>query len=120
MIQIHLEHLQFYAYHGLFKEERLVGNDFIVDIKLDYLPDKKIIDSIDETIDYSKVYEMIAQRMKTPSELLETIATEFCYQLMGTYESVQSIQFSIKKLHPPIKQFIGNVGVSFQLNRSEL
>jgi dihydroneopterin aldolase len=120
MIHIHLEQLQFYAYHGLYSEERLLGNEYIVDIKIDYQPDKKIIHSIDETIDYSKVYEMIAQRMKIPTDLLETIATEFCFQLMVKYQNVESIYFSIKKLHPPINQFIGNVGVSFQLKRSEI
>jgi dihydroneopterin aldolase len=120
MIQIHLEQLHFYSFHGLYQEEKLIGNDYTVDIILDHQPTKKIIHSIEETIDYSKVYEMIVQRMKTPTDLLETIATEFCYEIMKKYDSVQNIHFSIKKLHPPISQLIGNVGVSFQLNRSDL
>jgi dihydroneopterin aldolase len=120
MIQIHLEQLQFYAYHGLYQEERSLGNEYIVDIHIDYQPKQKIIYSIEETIDYSKVYELIAKRMKVPSDLLETIATEFCFQLMEKFSSVQGVQFRIKKMHPPIKQFIGNVGVSFQLKRSDL
>jgi dihydroneopterin aldolase len=120
MMQIHLEQLQFYAYHGLYQEERVLGADFIVDIMIDYQPTNKIVQFIDETIDYSKVYEMIALKMKKPTELLETIATEFCFQLMDKYQSIQLVQFSIKKLHPPIHQFVGNVGVTFQLKRSEL
>jgi 7,8-dihydroneopterin aldolase/epimerase/oxygenase len=120
MIQIHLDQLQFYAYHGLYQEERILGNDYLVDITLDHQPENFMIQSIDETVDYSKIYQMIAQRMKIPTELLETIATEFCVEVMKKYLSVQAIQISIKKLHPPIPQFIGNVGVSVHIKRSEL
>ena len=120
MIQIHLEQLQFYADHGLFQEEKLLGNEYLVDIHLDYQPNKKFINAIDETIDYSKVYELISQRMKLPTDLLETIATEFCHQMMEKYETLQSIHFSIKKMHPPINQLIGHVGVKFQLKRSDI
>lgn len=120
MITIHLEQLRFFAYHGLFKEEQLLGNEFLVDIHLQYQPQQKTIHSIDDTIDYTLVYEMIAKRMKQPTELLETIATEFCNQLMENFVSVESIQISIKKLNPPIANFIGTVGVSYQLNRKDL
>jgi 7,8-dihydroneopterin aldolase/epimerase/oxygenase len=120
MIQIHLEQLQFYAYHGLYPEERLIGGSYLVDIILEHQQQNQLIYSIEETIDYSKVYQMIEQRMKIPTDLLETIATEFCFQIMNEFETVQSIQFKIKKLQPPIHQIIGNVGVSFHLKRSEL
>jgi dihydroneopterin aldolase len=120
MIQILLEQLHFFAYHGLYPEERILGNNYTVDIHVTYLPNTQLIRSIDQTIDYSIVYEMIAKRMKEPTALLETIATEFCYQLMEKFVSVQTIQFSIKKFNPPITKYVGNVGVSFQLKRSEI
>ena len=120
MITIHLEQLRFFAYHGLFKEEQLLGNEFLVDIHLQYQPHQKTIHSIDETVDYTLVYEMIANRMKQPTELLETIATEFCNQVMADFTSVDSIEISIKKLNPPIPKFLGTVGVTYQLNRKDL
>lgn len=120
MIQIHLEDLSFYAYHGLYKEERLLGNYFIVDIKIEYQPTQKIINNIHETIDYTVLYDLISKRMKIPTELLETIATEFCYQVMEQFNTVQSVQFKIKKQHPPIHELNGNIGVSFSLERTSL
>ncbi len=120
MIQIFLEQLQFYAYHGLYPEERILGNNYMVDIRVTYQANTKLLHSIEQTIDYSIVYELITQRMKKPTDLLETIATEFCHQLMEKFESIQTIQFSIKKMKPPITKMIGNVGVSFLLKRSEL
>ena len=120
MIRIHLEQLQFYAYHGLYKEESVLGNEYIVDITLEYQPEQKLISTIDQTVDYTKIYELIAQRMKIQTDLLETIASEFCYQILHQFKSVDSIFFTIKKLNPPISQCRGNVGVSYQLNRSDL
>lgn len=119
MITIHLEQLRFFAYHGLFEEERLLGNDFLVDIQLQYHPHQKMIYAIEETIDYTQVYEMIANRMKEPTDLLETIATDFCNQVMVKFAAVDTIQIYIKKLNPPIATFIGTVGVSYQLNRKD-
>jgi dihydroneopterin aldolase len=58
--------------------------------------------------------------MKAPSDLLETIATDFCFQIMKEFPSVNFVEFKIKKMNPPIKKFIGNVGVSFCLKRSEM
>ena len=120
MITIHLEQLRFFAYHGLFKEEQLLGTEFLVDIHLQYQPNQKIIQSINETVDYTLVYEMIANRMKQPTELLETIATEFCYHVMEKFNAVETIQISINKLTPPIAKFTGTVGVSYELNRKDL
>ncbi len=120
MMKIHLEQLHFFAYHGLYEEERILGNEFVVDLCIQYQPNQKIIHSITETVDYTVVYDLLHQRMMVPTELLETIATDFCNQVMDKFPSVQVIEFSIKKIQPPIQKFVGNVGVSFQLKRSEL
>jgi dihydroneopterin aldolase len=120
MIKIHLDQLEFFAYHGVYEEERMLGSEFLVDICIHYLPNQKIIRSINETIDYTVVYDLLEQRMKIPTDLLETIATEFCHQLMDRFPSVQMVEFGIKKLHPPIQKFVGSVGVSFQFKRSDL
>ncbi|MEI8075398.1 MAG: dihydroneopterin aldolase [Bacteroidota bacterium] len=120
MIKIHLDQLEFFAYHGLFEEERMLGSEFLVDICIHYQPSQKIIRSINETIDYTVVYDLLEQRMKIPTNLLETIATEFCHQLMDTFPTIQMVEFGIKKLNPPIQKLVGSVGVSIQLKRSEL
>jgi dihydroneopterin aldolase len=120
MITIHLEQLRFFAFHGLYEEEQLLGNEFLVDIHLQCQPHQKTIHSIDETVDYTLVYEMIANRMKQPTALLESIATEFCNQVMEHFTIVDTIQISIKKLNPPISKFTGTVGVTYQFNRKDL
>ena len=118
MLTIHLDAVKFYAYHGIFEEEKTLGNNYVVDIKIEVSNNKQIIHSIAETIDYAEVFNMLQKRMQIPTPLLETIATEFCHTILNTFHLASSIDFSIKKMNPPIEKFIGNVGVQFKLKRS--
>ncbi|MEI6585999.1 MAG: dihydroneopterin aldolase [Sediminibacterium sp.] len=118
MLTIHLDAVKFYAYHGIFKEEKTLGNNYVVDIKIEVSTNNQIVQSISETIDYAEVFNMLQKRMQIPTPLLETIATDFCYTILNKFQLASSIDFSIKKMNPPIEEFIGNVGVQFKLKRS--
>ena len=53
MGQIHIEGMEFYAYHGHYSEEKKVGNNFIVDVKM--YTDMSIAsatDDLDDAVDY--------------------------------------------------------------------
>lgn len=117
MIKIHLNNLQFHAYHGLFEEEQILGNDFEVNISIEQKLVNEKIESIHQTIDYSKVYAIVKERMEQATPLLETIAQEVCTKILDEFDLAEKIHFSIKKLNPPITQFQGNVGISFELSR---
>ena len=73
---IQLNDVQFYGYHGLYKEEQELGNTFIVNLAIDFVPSVESITNINETIDYVQVYELIKTRMQIPTPLLETIAED--------------------------------------------
>ena len=120
MLSIQLDAVKFYAYHGIFEEEKTIGNHYIVDISIQVSTNKKIIAAIAETIDYALVFEMLQNRMQIPTPLLETIASEFCYEILHRFPLATSIDFNIKKMHPPIEKLVGNVGVRFILQRSSL
>jgi len=52
--------------------------------------------------------------------LLETIATELALAIFERFDFIEEVKISIKKLTPPIVQFEGTVGVSFELKRADL
>jgi dihydroneopterin aldolase len=66
---IYLNNLRFHAYHGLFDEEKIIGNEFVVNVEI-VLLNEQIISDLNQSIDYSKVYEIIKDIMKTPTPLL--------------------------------------------------
>jgi 7,8-dihydroneopterin aldolase/epimerase/oxygenase len=117
MMFIHLHNLNFYSFHGVHEEERILGADYELNISAGFGPSTDIIRELDETLDYTAVYDLVKQRMAVPTPLLETIAMEISAAIQSKYPSVDKIFISIKKLYPPINNFEGSVGVSFEWNK---
>jgi dihydroneopterin aldolase len=112
---IHLHHLEFFAFHGLYEEERIVGNNFMVSIDVDFESDD-IISSISDTIDYSVVYEIVKKRMLIPTDLIEVVAEEISNAIHKDFPQIKQIKIFIQKSNPPVIGFKGSVGVSLQKN----
>lgn len=117
MMVVHLKGLKFHGFHGLHPEEGVAGGSFEMDIDLTYNPSSEVITSIDETIDYSLVYEMVKALMNKPSALLETIAMQLAKELSSQFESLTAIDVTLYKLHAPIENFSGKVGVTYKWKR---
>ncbi len=112
MFTIHLNNLQFYSHHGIHEEERILGNEYEVDVDVQF-DEKKPITKIDETINYVKIFELIKQRMHIPTALLETVAQDLADQIYLTDTRIRSISVTIEKKNPPIANIEGTVGVSY-------
>jgi dihydroneopterin aldolase len=113
-IQIKLNELRFYSFHGLFPEEKILGGEFEVNVIVKFATPATIIDSIHQTPNYVSLFNLIKEEMKIPRELLETIAMSIGKGIKIQFPVTDYVRVSIKKLHPPIKQFVGNVEVVFE------
>ena len=116
MLTIHLEQILFRSYHGIYEEERINGNDFLVDVTVMYHPSGSI-NRIEETINYADVFELVRKRMAIATPLLETVAMDIAGLILEDFKIAEKVRITIKKLNPPIKNFNGKVGVSFELKR---
>lgn len=99
-----LKSLHFKGYHGYYKEEREQGNDFEVDIifRAD-LREAGDSDELADTIDYQKVLANVKDVMHgPPQKLIETLAKKIGDQLFEQFTQVESIEVSVRKLHPPL------------------
>lgn len=110
---IHLHKLIFFSHHGIHEEEKILGTEFEVNVALEIHQSQKI-DSIHQTLNYVTVYEIIKKRMAIATPLLETIVEDLMNEIHQSSTLIKSISISIKKLHPPIPNFIGSVGVSLK------
>ena len=59
LLTISLNNVRFRAYHGVYPEERQKGNDFVVNMQVSYVPGAGTIISLDDTIDYAALFEII-------------------------------------------------------------
>ncbi len=117
MLSIHLHNLHFFSFHGLHEEEAVLGNEYEVNLAVSFQPRNFPVRELEETLDYTKLYKLVKLRMAQPTPLLETIATEIVEAIRSQHSQVQKISISIKKLYPPINNFEGAVGVSFEWNK---
>lgn len=117
MLKIELANLQFHGYHGVHEDELKTGGNFEVNMSVYFMPEYIPVRLLQDTVDYTLLYELVKQRMQTPAKLLETLATEIAQQVLDKFIQVEEITVEIKKLNPPIAFFNGTVAASFTLKR---
>lgn len=119
MLTIHLHHLHFFAYHGIYEEEKLLGNHFELNLNIRHSPQQLPVQHLSDTVDYVSVYELVRERMAIPTPLLETVVTEIAKEILNRFALAEEVFISIRKMYPPIPHMHGrgSVGVSFELKR---
>lgn len=116
-MKILLNDLRFYGYHGLYDAEQRSGTYFIVNIELKYT-EAKVINTIEETVNYAEVFELVKTEMGIATPLLETLAHRISGNILARFSLIEHITISIEKEAPPIPNFNGrSVGVVLELNR---
>jgi dihydroneopterin aldolase len=113
---IQLHNLRFFAYHGLYEEEKILGNEFDVNISMMVKSPKEAKVSINDTINYADVHELVKEIFKQREDLLETICINIGIAIKNKFPQLKKLSIQIIKLHPPITAFTGSVSVTYQKN----
>ena len=113
MFTISLNNLQFHSFHGVYEEEKLLGNLYEVNIELT-VDGKELVTELDQTVNYESVYEITAQRMMVPTPLLETVAQDLAGLIYAADKRTMSVKVNIQKKHPPVATIQGVVGVTYK------
>jgi dihydroneopterin aldolase len=113
LITIQLANLKFFSFHGIYEEEKILGNNFEVSVDIS-LETEENITTMQQTINYASVYEIIKQRMAIPTALLETLAQDLALKIYEYDNRIKSITVTVEKKNPPISNMQGSVCVSFK------
>lgn len=102
--RILLNGMRFYGYHGVIMEEKQLGQWFEIDLEISCnLKKAAKSDNIYDTIDYSRVYELVKSIVEGPSKnLIEVLAGEIAEAVLKIPQ-VQKILVRVKKPEVPIK-----------------
>ena len=104
MATIALEGMQFYAYHGYYEEERIIGSNYLVDVYITAATKKAATtDDLKDTINYETVYLIVEAEMRHPSQLLEQVNQRIITGLKHQFSKMQAVQVGIRKLKPPLE-----------------
>jgi len=112
---IEIEGMEFYAYHGHFAEEQIVGNRFVVDVAL-FTDCSKAAksDDLDDALNYQSVYQSVNEEMQIKSHLLENVAGRILNRLYEDFKSIEKAKVKISKLCPPMGGQIEKVSVTLE------
>jgi len=98
---IALEGLEFYAYHGVYEEETLLGNRFTIDVYIETSFDEAAFeDNVFKTINYETVFLVCQAEMRKPTKLIETLAQNIIYALKHQFNNIQEVKIRIGKQNP--------------------
>lgn len=100
---ISIENMEFYAFHGHYHEEQIVGSKFLVNLTIEADLDKaSVSDALKDTINYQAVYRVVKEEMEKKSKLLESIAKRIIDSLYAHFENIQKVTVKVSKMNPPI------------------
>lgn len=98
-----LKNVRCYAYHGVLPQERQVGGDYLVSLRVGYPLEKAMkSDQVADTINYAELYALVQREMSQPSHLLEHVAHRIATAIEKTWPLVCSIDLEVAKLNPPM------------------
>ena len=114
---IQIAGLQTFGYHGLFKEERSLGQKFTfdIDVTLNPAPTHRD-DSLDASIRYDAVVDAavsLAGEMKYHT--LEALGEAVAIGLLRRFALIDTICVGVSKFSPPIPHTLSKVGIAVRL-----
>lgn len=111
-----LRNLRFHAYHGVVAQERLVGNDYEISLRLKVNVSRAIeSDDVADTINYAEVYQLVATVMAQPVNLVERVAGLIGEQLFHRWRQIETADIEVVKLNPPMGADCDGAGVELHL-----
>lgn len=112
--------MEFYGYHGLFPEEKKLGQRFLVDVDL-HTSLKKAgeTDQMEYSIDYGHAFQLVKNVVEGPSKnLIEAVAHQIAMELFQNFSLLTACRVKVIKPDPPIPGNYQSVAVEIYRERS--
>ena len=114
--------LAIYAHHGVFAEEKLLGQRFLLDIQLRVqAPEALISDDIVRSVSYAHVIEE-AKNFFTEQvyNMIETAADRLATHLLQRFSKATSVSVTVHKPSAPIAAQFDSISATVEKTREDL
>lgn len=121
MDKIILKDMAFYGYHGLLKEESVLGQKFFIDIEIETdTKEAGINDDFTKTINYAEVYEITREFTEDNRfNLIEALAENIAAEVLNRFDIAHSVMVRIRKKEAPVKGIFDYMGVEIRRYQNE-
>jgi len=108
--------LRLKGYHGVLPQEKVVGNDYIINLSIAVDLSKAIeSDNLNDTISYAEVFDIVKKTMQVKCDLIEKVAGNIAKELFKAFENINELKISITKLNPPMGADCSGASVELHL-----
>ena len=115
-----MNEMKFYAFHGCYREEKRIGNHFIVDLTMDTNMAKETkSDELNDALNYVEVYELVKQEMAIRSQLLEHLSGRILDRLFEHFPQLDKATVCVAKMKPPVGGEMKSVSVRQKRERKK-
>ncbi|MFA6308776.1 MAG: dihydroneopterin aldolase [Clostridia bacterium] len=121
MDKIVIKNMELYGFHGVLDEERVNGQNFFVDVELKLKLNKaSSTDSLEDTVDYSKIFGLISDINEfSKFRLIEKFAGTICKEILARFEKVIEIKVKVRKPEAPIDFEFDYIEVELKRGRDD-
>lgn len=107
---IEVKRIRVFAHHGCLPEEARIGGHYSVDIAVnaDFIKAEES-DQLADTIDYSRVVEIVKEQMSIRSALVEHVAKRILSVLRSEWPAADRWRVRVVKERPPVNGDVGCV-----------
>ncbi len=121
MDKIIIKDLNIFAYHGVHDEEKIKGQNFVLDISVWVDLSKPCVsDCVNDTVSYSEIIKRVTEVFTAEKyDLIEKAAQVVCDAIFAGFPKVVECELLLKKPEAPIRADFSYVAVEIRRKRDE-
>ena len=113
-----VKNIRLHAFHGVMPQERITGNDYLVSVSADCpLAAAAESDSVDDTLNYAHIYNIVKEEMALQSNLVEHVAGRIGRRVLAEFPLADNVRVEVVKLNPPMGAACDGAGVELTVCR---
>lgn len=116
MDSIQIRDLEIYCHHGVFKEENVLGQKFLVSVIM-YMDTRPAgeSDELEKSVNYAEVAQVVKEEMEQKNyRLIEAAAEHLAQRILFCFPLAERVQIEIKKPWAPIHLPLDTVSVCIE------
>ncbi len=112
MLTVSLHNIRLRAPIGVYEEERILGNEFEVDVDLWLRVEER---QLWPFADYGGINEEVRKAFTAEAPLLEEVVQALHRALRARFSAAEKIAVAVRKMHPPLSGVVGYAQVRYEV-----
>lgn len=119
MDKIIIKDIRLYAYHGVNPEEKIEGQNFVLDIECEADLSKPCIsDDVNDTVSYAHIIKLVRKVFTAEKyDLLEKASQVVADSILNNFNIIKKVKVKLMKPEAPVKADFGYVAVEIKRER---